>query len=94
MTGIFSSQRRGSAHENTNNSNISLQDTSNNNHNPVFKIGGAASALPLLLCGQLQRELMPQQHMTLPFFTQPNYFDSMNYHLFSTSSAYFAKLYL
>uniref|UniRef100_A0A182YLF1 Uncharacterized protein n=1 Tax=Anopheles stephensi TaxID=30069 RepID=A0A182YLF1_ANOST len=57
-------------------------------HVPTMLRFGGASALPILLCGQLQKELLVQQHTNrqLSFFTQPT-IDSMSYHLISTNSA-------
>ncbi|XP_052861189.1 potassium voltage-gated channel subfamily KQT member 5-like [Anopheles cruzii] len=103
VSGIFSSavQRRGSANENPPhaasvaiNSNMFLNDNTKaaaanataQNVPTMLRFGGA-SALPILLCGQLQKELLVRQHTNrqLSFFTQPT-IDSMSYHLISTGN--------
>ncbi|XP_055603105.1 potassium voltage-gated channel subfamily KQT member 2-like isoform X12 [Uranotaenia lowii] len=48
----------------------------------MLRLGGA-SALPLLLCGQLRNELLAQHQKQLSFFTQTS-LESQNYHLIST----------
>ncbi|XP_055630770.1 uncharacterized protein LOC129771300 isoform X1 [Toxorhynchites rutilus septentrionalis] len=97
VSGIFSSgsQRRGSANESGPpsagpNSNVFISHTTNSNNSvnpnvPTMLRFGGASALPVLLCGQLRNELLTQQHANkqYSFFTQPST-DSLNYHLIST----------
>lgn len=103
VSGIFSSggsQRRGSANENSTligstvpNSNVfcsdhTLSKDSVNPNLPTMLRFGGASALPLMLCGQLRQDLLGQQETNkqLSFFTQPST-DSLNYRLISTRSA-------
>ncbi|XP_058465364.1 uncharacterized protein LOC131438950 isoform X11 [Malaya genurostris] len=95
------SQRRGSTNENSAlvghlgsgaapNSNVFLSDYSNSNNSvnsnvPTMLRFGGATALPVLLCGQLRNELRTNQQTNkqFSFFTQPTT-DSLNYHLIST----------
>ncbi|XP_055536505.1 uncharacterized protein LOC129725096 isoform X9 [Wyeomyia smithii] len=84
LVGHLGSGSAAAANSNVFHSDFSTSNNSDNSNVPTMLRFGGASALPILLCGQLRNEILTNQpNKQFSFFTQPST-DSLNYHLIST----------